>query len=127
MLRLRSIVGVAAAFFVTLWLCFSACSVITVWRRANHEAQEKTLQSGLEYYRKELTRYAKDRKELPQSLADLRSAGYASVLPDPITGRDDWQVVIGEDPKLIKGKRCIINIHSASTAISSRGTPYNTW
>jgi len=126
MLRFRSIVGITAACFLAV-VMFDSCSVITVWRRANHEANEKALQSALNYYRAELKRYAKDKKELPQSLADLRNAGYASPLPDPITGRDDWQAQIGEDPLLIKGKRGVINVHSSSTDISSRGTPYNTW
>jgi len=27
---------------------------------------------------------------------------------DPITSRDDWQVEMGEDPKLLKGKKGII-------------------
>jgi hypothetical protein len=126
MFKLRSIVGIAAACCLAV-VMFGSCSVISVWRRANHEAKEKALQNGLDYFRAELKRYVKDKRELPQSLADLRNEGYASPLPDPITGRDDWQAQIGEDPLLIKGKRGVINIHSSSTDISSRGTPYNTW
>jgi hypothetical protein len=60
-------------------------------------------------------------------MAEFRSSSFAPTFEDPITGKDDWQVVIGEDPKLVKGKKGIINIHSSSTALSSRGTPYNAW
>ena len=88
---------------------------------------ETLLQSRLDSFRVELRDYASTRNALPQSLEEFRSSGFAHTFEDPITGKDDWQVVIGEDPKLIKGKRGIINIHSSSTAISSRGTPYNTW
>jgi len=101
--------------------------VISRIRANNRRVNETLLQSRLDSFRIELRQYAAMRNELPQSLAEFRSSGFAHKFEDPITGKDDWQVVIGEDPKLIKGKRGIINIHSSSTAISSRGTPYNTW
>jgi hypothetical protein len=77
--------------------------------------------------REAIRTYATKRGELPQTLKDLEAEGVYSTVPDPITGRADWQVTIGEDPALAKGKRGVINVHSASTAISSKGTPYNTW
>jgi hypothetical protein len=96
-------------------------------RAANREQDEYLLQNRLDSFRLSLRQYAAARQELPQSLEEFRSSGFAHTLDDPITGKYDWQVVIGEDPQLIKGKRGIINIHSSSTAMSSRGTPYNTW
>jgi len=101
--------------------------VISGIRDNNRHINEMALQDRLDFFRRALRQYAESRKELPQSLAELRNSGLAHNLEDPITGKDDWQVVIGEDPKLLKGKRGIINIRSSSTAISSRGTPYNTW
>ena len=110
-----------------LFLGVESCLVISRIRENNRHINELVLQDRLDFFRRSLRQYAESRNELPQSLAELRSSGLAPTLEDPITGKDDWQVVIGEDPKLIKGKRGIINIHSSSTAISSRGTPYNTW
>ena len=101
--------------------------VISRIRDNDRRINELVLQDRLDFFRRSLRQYAERRQELPQSLAELRSSGLAHNLEDPITGRDDWQVVIGEDPNLVKGKRGIINIHSSSTAISSRGTPYNSW
>ena len=118
---------VLLAGFVVLLLGLSSCSVISRIRDNNRHINEMALQDRLDFFRRALRQYAQSRNELPQSLSELRSSGLAHNLEDPITGKDDWQVVIGEDPKLIKGKRGIINIHSASTAISSRGTPYNSW
>lgn len=57
---------------------------------------------------------------------EFRAEGFGHILEDPITGKDDWQVDFGEMPEL-KGKRGVINFHSSSTAISTRGTPYNPW
>ena len=105
----------------------ASCSVASRIRENNLRVNEFALQSRLDTFRLGLRQYAAARKELPQSLAEFRSAGYSHTFEDPITGKDDWQVEIGEDPQLIKGKRGIINIHSSSTAISSRGTPYNKW
>jgi hypothetical protein len=114
---------------LTLFLILGqySCSVVSRIREANREQNESLLQNRLDSFRLSLRQYAAARNELPQTLAEFRSSGFAHTLDDPITGKYDWQVVIGEDPQLIKGKRGIINIHSASTATSSRGTPYNTW
>jgi len=125
----ESISEVGLKFVVTsltlfLILGLSSCSR---WREVNREQAELELQNRLDSFRLSLRQYAADRKDLPQSLAEFRSSGFAHTLDDPITGKYDWQVVIGEDPQLIKGKRGIINIHSSSSDISSRGTPYNTW
>ena len=102
------------------------CSAVSGWRKATREASEAALRSNLFTIRDAIRTYAINRQELPQTLNDL-DAGGSFKLPDPVTGRADWQVTIGEDPALVKGKRGIINVHSASTAISSQGTPYNTW
>jgi hypothetical protein len=123
-MRLKLLIAVLTIFLV-LGLC--SCSVVSKIREDNRHQAELALQDRLDTFRSGLRRYAAARKELPQSLAEFRAQGFGHTLEDPITGKDDWQVDIGEDPKLIKGKRGVINFHSSSTAISSRGTPYNTW
>src|ERR1041385_2591590 len=123
-MRLRLLIGVFTAFLI---LGLSSCSVISKIRADNRREKEFLLQDRLDTFRLGLRRYAVVRKDLPQSLADFRAQGFGHTLEDPITGKDDWQVDIGEDSQSITGKRGIINFHSSSTAISSRGTPYNTW
>lgn len=112
------------SLIILVILGISSCAKL---RAENRREAELMLQNRLDSFRLSLHQYAAARKELPQSLAEFRASGLVHTLEDPITGKDDWQVVVGEDPQLIKGKRGIINIHSSSTAISSRGTPYNTW
>ena len=118
---------VTGALIILFALVLSSCTIISRIRENDRRLNETLLQSRLDSFRVGLRQYVAARNELPQSLAEFRSSGSAHKFEDPITGKDDWQVVIGEDPKLLKGKRGIINIHSSSTEISSRGTPYNTW
>src|SRR5438477_4106245 len=123
-MRLRFAAG---GLTILLGVGLTSCSIISRIRQNDLRLNETLLQSRLDSFRVELRDYASTRNALPQSLAEFRSSGFAHTFEDPITGKDDWQVVIGEDPKLIKGKRGIINMHSSSTDISSRGTPYNSW
>lgn len=122
--RLKLLIA-ALSIFLILGLC--SCSVVSKIRANDRHYAELALQDRLDFFRSQLRRYVAARKELPQSLAEFRAQGFGHTMEDPITGKDDWQIDIGEDPKLIKGKRGVINFHSSSTAISSRGTPYNTW
>lgn len=112
---------------VLLFLALTSCRIVSGIRQNNLRLNETLLQGRLDSFRLGLREYATAKKGLPQSLAEFRASGFGHTFEDPMTGKDDWQVVIGEDPKLIKGKRGIINIYSSSTEISSRGTPYNTW
>lgn len=108
-------------------LAVISCSAYRNWRKTIRQTNEQTLRTDLVIMRGAIRNYAIYRGELPQTLKDLDADGVYSTIPDPITERADWKVTIGEDPALLKGKRGIINVHSASTAISSEGTPYNTW
>lgn len=123
--KVRVAVFILAVCVVTMAGIY--CSGIRAWRKAVRKTDEQVLRRDLVIMREAIRTYAINRGELPQTLNDLDAAHVLVTVPDPITGRLDWQVTIGEDPALVKGKRGIINVHSASTAISSEGTPYNTW
>jgi hypothetical protein len=69
------------------------------------QIEEQTLKDNLALMREAIRTYAIKRGELPQTLKDLEVEGVFSTVPDPITTRADWQVTIGEDPALVKGKR----------------------
>ena len=112
---------------ILLTVGLSSCSVASKIRANNRRVNEPVLEDRLDSFRLGLRQYAAARKQLPQSLAEFRGSGYGPTVEDPITGKDDWHVDIGMDPNLIKGKKGIINIHSSSTEISSRGTPYSSW
>ena len=118
-------VGISAVAICCVALGSISCTALGFWRKSVRDANEQTLRTDLKLMRDQIRKYAKTRGDLPQTLKDLDADGVFSTVPDPITGRADWQVTIGEDP--ILKKHGIVDVHSASSAISSDGTPYNTW
>lgn len=124
--------------FSRVWLIFAglvcigssaailSCSSISAWNRSVRDAKEQTLQHNLGTIREAIKQYAERNQELPQTLDDL-TTDHSFKLPDPVTGKVDWQVVIGKDPALPKRKSGVIDVHSASDEISSKGTKYSSW
>lgn len=92
-------------------------------------AREATLREDLYTMRKMIDQYAADKGKLPQSLDDLRSAGYIHEIPvDPMTDQKDWQPEMGDDPGATDGSQGLVNVHSASGDLSSDGsTRYSDW
>jgi general secretion pathway protein G len=90
--------------------------------------REAVLRDDLSKFRSLIDQYAADKQKLPQSLDDLVSAGYMRELPkDPITGQADWTVTTGDDVNSSSGEQGVTDVHSASSDVSSEGTPYNQW
>jgi general secretion pathway protein G len=106
----------------------ASCHAYKEYDKSVLHARETVLRDDLFQLRKTIDIYAADRGTLPQSLDDLVKAGYLREVPDdPITGKKDWEIVVGDDPDSTKGGKGIVDVHSASTARSSKGTPYNEW
>ena len=103
---------------------------IPMYRSVVLTAKETVLKDNLREIRRVIDQFTADKKKAPQSLQDLVDAGYFRELPtDPITGSNGtWQVVndtsVASPDQTESG---IVDLHSGSTAISSEGTPYNTW
>jgi general secretion pathway protein G len=90
--------------------------------------REAVLRDDLFKLRSLLDQYAADKGKLPQSLDDLVTSGYMRELPvDPFTGQKDWSIATGEDPNSTSGEQGVTDVHSASTDVSSEGTPYSEW
>jgi general secretion pathway protein G len=92
-------------------------------------ARESVLRNDLAELNKLVQQYTLDKQKAPQSLEDLVSAGYIHQVPkDPMTGETNWDTpqcevldsIDQQDPG-------ICQVHSASTAMSTEGTAYNTW
>jgi general secretion pathway protein G len=110
-------------------LVILALIAMAQYNRTVLAAREATLREDLFTMRKMIDQYAADKGKLPQSLDELRGAGYIHELPiDPMTDAADWQVDFGEDPGSTGGEQGVTNVHSASGEISSDGsTRYNEW
>jgi len=95
-------------------------------------AKEATLREDLYTMRKMIDQYAADKGKLPQSLDDLKTAGYIHEIPDdPMTehvGGDDWDVETGDDPGSSDNSQGIVNVHSSSGDMDAAGDkPYSQW
>ena len=102
---------------------------MATYNRTVLAAKEATLREDLFTMRKMIDQYAADKGKLPQTLDDLRSAGYIHDIPiDPMTDAADWQVEFGEDPGSTGGEQGVTNVRSSSGDTSSDGSSrYNEW
>lgn len=102
---------------------------VPTYSRSIVAAKERALRSSLSLLRQDIWKYTLDKQKAPQSLDDLRAAGYITKIPDdPMTHEPNWEVV--QDDVLLSPDQQdpgIIDVHSASTATASDGTAYNTW
>ena len=92
-------------------------------------AKEATLREDLYTMRKMIDQYAADKGKLPQSLDDLKAAGYVHDIPiDPMTDAPDWQTESGEDVGSPDNSQGVVNVHSSSTDMDSLGEKrYSEW
>src|SRR5271154_7105240 len=92
--------------------------------------REDNLRQNLKTLNQMISQYTQDRKKAPQSLDDLKTAGYLQTIPDDITGSNTWEtepadgVIMSLEQKDADG---IIGVHSGSTQVGSNVTAYSTW
>ena len=128
--RLRLLLGftLLELMIVITVIIILAAVVLPQYQKTILHTREAVLRDDLFRMRQLLDQYAADKGKLPQSLDDLVTSGYLRELPvDPFTGQKDWTVVTGEDPNSTGGEQGVTDVHSASTDVSSEGTPYSEW
>jgi general secretion pathway protein G len=114
---------------ITIIAILAAISV-PIYKAVVLSAKETVLKDNLRDLRKIIDQYTADKKKAPQALQDLVDAGYFRQLPiDPITNSNStWEpatdTAVAAPDQTESG---IVDVHSGSTAISSEGSPYNTW
>lgn len=103
--------------------------VIPTYSRSLVATRERALHADLDLLRSSIWKYTFDKQKAPQSLDDLRVAGYIEKIPDdPMTHEPNWEVV--EDEYLLSPDQQdpgVIDVHSASNAVGTDGTAYSTW
>jgi general secretion pathway protein G len=105
-----------------------AAIALPQYQRTIRATREAVLRNDLYQMRSLIDQFGADKQKLPQSLDELVSEGYMRQLPvDPFTNQTDWTVTSGDDPNSTSGEQGIVNVHSASTDISTEGTPYSEW
>ena len=100
--------------------------------RSVQRSREAVLRQNLFTLRDLISQYTLDKQKAPQLLDDLVQANYLKQIPkDPITDQADWVTEQEQDNTVMspdeQDQGGIDDVHSASTAIGSDGTAYNTW
>ncbi len=102
---------------------------VPMYNQSIVQARESVLRSNLNTLRNVIQQYTLDKQKAPQSLDDIKQAGYLREIPlDPMTRQPNWEVV-QEDVMMAVDQQDpgITDVHSASSAIGSDGTAYSTW
>ena len=105
----------------------SSCAFRDGYREGLAEGREAYLRDDLSMMRDGIKKYTSDLGP-PQSLDELVKLGYMSHIPrDPITDKADWVIVQYNCSTLVNCKKGIKDVHSASTAKSTKGSSYSDW
>lgn len=98
------------------------------YKAAIIQSKEAVLREDLFQFRDRIDQYYADKGKYPESLEALLEQGYLRRIPaDPMTQAADWEVVPAEPDPDDPDASGIYDVHSASTAQSMSGTPYNEW
>jgi len=101
-----------------------------IYSRSVNQAKEDAFRQSLETLNKVIFQYTLDKQKPPQSLEDLKAAGYIKEIPQDITGRDDTWVVEDDPPSILSLYQTdtgVYGVHSGSDKIGSNGKPYSEW
>jgi len=93
------------------------------------QAREAVLRQNLDTINKVIEQYRMDKRESPQTLDDLVTAGYLHQLPiDPMTGKADWTTELEDTTNALDPQQPgISRAHSASSGTATTGEAYSSW
>ena len=102
---------------------------VPAYNRAILRAKEATLRQDLFTLRDTIQQYTLDKQKAPQTLDDVKQAGYIREIPlDPFTGEANWTLDM-EDALLAVDQQepGIWDVHSSSNLTGMDGTAYSSW
>jgi general secretion pathway protein G len=107
-------------------------AAIPVYSHSVTQNREENLRHNLVMLNDLIWQYAIDKQKCPQSLDDLRTAGYVKEVPKDITDSvDTWQTESAEGMILsldqTDSSGGILGVHSGSNQVGSNGKPYSEW
>ena len=93
------------------------------------QAREAVLKQNVDQLNKVIEQYRMDKRESPQSLDDLVTAGYFRQIPvDPMTNKADWTTDPEDSSNALDPQQPgILRVHSASTGTALNGEAYSSW
>lgn len=118
-----SLLELMIAMFILIILISVA---VPSYQRAIQGARESVLKENLWQMRRAIDQYHADKGKPPQTLDDLVSAKYLRERPiDPMTEKDDWTEVIGENSESSEGEQGLTDVRSSSDGVDSDGKAYS--
>jgi general secretion pathway protein G len=102
---------------------------VPMYNQSIVQARESVLRQNLSTLRNVIQQYTLDKQKAPQSLDDLKTAGYLREIPlDPMTREANWEVTQEDVLMAVDQENPGINdVHSASNGTASDGTAYSSW
>jgi general secretion pathway protein G len=88
-------------------------------------ARETILRENLYQMRRLIYQYGADHGKLPETLEDLKTAGYLRELPiDPLTDKAEWEEIKGDDFNATDGRQGLTDVKSLAEGDDMQGKPY---
>lgn len=104
---------------------------LPVYSHSLVRAREDNLRQNLETLNQLIFQYTQDKQKAPESLDDLRTAGYLKSIPEDMTGSvDTWETEPGDGTIMSLDQTDtggIIGVHSGSNQVGSDGKAYSEW
>jgi prepilin-type N-terminal cleavage/methylation domain-containing protein len=91
-------------------------------------SKEARLHHNLMTLNNVIQQYSLDKKQAPQQLDDLVTAGYLKFIPDDITGSNTWATEQEDPEKAWNTEQTgIASVHSGSDQSALDGSAYSSW
>jgi len=118
-----SLLELMIAMFILIILLSVA---IPTYQRSIEHARETVLKENLWQMRRSIDQYSSDKGKLPASIDDLVTAKYLREKPvDPITNKDEWEEVQGDDPNSSENAQGLKDVKSLAEGEDSTGVPFS--
>jgi len=98
---------------------------VPTYQRSVQHARETVLKENLWQMRRAIDQFTADKGKLPRSIDELVEGKYLREVPrDPITEKEEWTEVQGEDPLSPDGDQGLKNVKSMADGTDSDGKRY---
>ena len=117
-----SLLELMIAMFILIILLSVA---FPTYQRTVQHARETVLKENLWQMRRAIDQFTSDKGKLPKSIDELVEMKYIREKPiDPITEKDDWEEVQGEDQLTPDGEQGLKDVKSSAPGVDSDGKEY---
>jgi general secretion pathway protein G len=117
-----SLLELMIAMFILIILLSVA---FPTYQRSVQHARETVLKENLWQMRRAIDQFATDKGKMPGSISELVEYKYLREIPrDPITEKEEWNEIQGEDPLNPDGEQGMKDVKSLAEGEDSEGKPY---